>query len=178
MDKTESRLILAVSNLVAFTGVLVVNGLANALPINNRTTGELSDQYPNLFVPAGLTFSIWGAIYILLAVFTVYGLKTAIRKDAEAQFIDRIGIWFFLSCIVNTGWVFAWHYEAVTISLLLMLALLSCLLLIYLRLHIGDRNGSRKEKFCIHLPVSVYLGWITIATIANVTAHSVYDSER
>jgi hypothetical protein len=169
--RNSRLLVLSILNLIGFLGTIIVNGLANALPINNKTTGELSDQYPNLFVPAGLTFSIWGVIYILLAIFVIYGLIIAIRKDAQkSSFIENIGILFFISCLANIGWIFAWHYEIVPLSLVLMLILLATLISIYLKLRTGKSDSSRTEKYLVHLPFSVYLGWITIATIANVTA--------
>ena len=168
----KSRIILlSIVNLIGFLGVIIVNGLANAIPINNKTTGELSDQYPNLFVPAGLTFSIWGVIYILLAIFIIYGLIVAFRKDTQnSSFIDSIGILFFISCLANIGWIFSWHYEILPLSLVLMLLILGALIAIYIRLRIGKPVSTRTEKYLVHLPFSIYLGWITIATIANVTA--------
>jgi hypothetical protein len=168
----KSRLLfLSILNLVGFLGTVIVNGLANALPLNNKTTGELSDQYPNLFVPSGLTFSIWGLIYILLAIFVIYGLVLALRKDTQkSSFIENIGILFFISCLANIGWIFAWHYEILPLSLVLMLIILGSLVTIYIRLHIGKSNATLIEKYLVHLPFSVYLGWITIATIANFTA--------
>lgn len=175
---SKSRLLfLAILNLIGFIGTVIVNGLSSALPINNKTAGELSDQYPNLFVPAGLTFSIWGVIYILLAIFVIYGLIVAARKDTEkSSFIGNIGILFFISCLANIGWIFAWHYEVVPLSLVLMLILLATLITIYLSLRIGKSDSPRAEKYLVHLPFSVYLGWITIATIANVTALLVYTN--
>jgi hypothetical protein len=170
MHERRSHIVLSILNIIGFVGVVIVNGLANALPINNKTTGELSDQYPNLFVPAGLTFSIWGLIYILLAIFVIYTLVRAIRGSTGESFINRIGILFFLSCIANIGWIFTWHYEIVPLSLVIMLLLLGCLLAIYLRLGIGNKGPTTKQQYMVHLPFSVYLGWITIATIANVTA--------
>ncbi len=171
MDRSRLLLSLSILNLLGFLGTVIVNGLANALPINNRTTGELSDLYPNLFVPAGLTFSIWGLIYVLLAIFVVYQLIPSVRRDAQrTAFIQRIGPLFFVSCLANIGWIFAWHYENLSLSLLLMLILLGCLIAIYLRLNIGKTDATKTEKYLVHLPFSVYLGWITIATIANVTA--------
>ena len=170
MGKRASQLILSIFNIVGFLGVIIVNGLANALPINNKTTGALSDQYPNLFVPAGLTFSIWGLIYVLLAIFVVYSILTALKADTKHSFINRIHILFFLTCIANIGWIFAWHYEMVPISMILMILLLACLIAIYLRLSIGRSNASNQEKYLVHVPFSIYLGWITVATIANATA--------
>jgi hypothetical protein len=162
---------MAFLNLVGFLGVVIINYLATSLPLNNKSTGELSDQYPNLFVPAGLTFSIWGVIYILLAIFVIYGLVVAFKANSgEQSFIEKIGILFFVSCLFNFSWIFAWHYEIVWLSLILMLGLLSSLLAIYLRLKIGKSDENNKVKGMVHIPFSVYLGWITIATIANVTA--------
>jgi hypothetical protein len=171
MNKNRSILLLSILNLLGFLGTIIINTLANALPINNKTTGELSDQYPNLFVPAGLTFSIWAVIYILLAVFVVYTLVMAIKEEAKKSlFIERIGWLFFVTSILNIAWIFAWHYEIVSLSLLIMLFLLVSLISIYLRLSIGISNATTGEKYLVHLPFSIYLGWITIATIANVTA--------
>jgi hypothetical protein len=165
------KLVLVILNLLGFVGTVVVNALANALPINNRTTGELSDQYPNLFTPAGLTFAIWGLIYVLLAIFVIYQLRIVAKEDAEkSYFIERIGPLFFVASLANIGWIFAWHYEVVPLSLVFMLLLLGCLVSIYLRLRIGRSTATRTEKYSVHLPFSIYLGWITIATIANVTA--------
>ena len=168
----KSRVLsLSILNILGFLGMVIVNALAVTLPINNKTTEQLSDQYPNLFVPAGLTFSIWGVIYILLAIFVIYGLIIAFRKDTQKlSFIENIGILFFISCLANIGWIFAWHYEILPLSLVLMLLLLGSLITIYLRLRIGKSDSTRIEKYLVHLPFSVYLGWITIATIANVTA--------
>jgi hypothetical protein len=171
MNKSRRVLSLSILNLLGFLGTVVVNGLANALPLNNKTTGELSDLYPNLFVPAGLTFAIWGLIYVLLAIFVIYQLIPSVRRDAQKiDFVQRIGLLFFISSIANIGWIFAWHYQILPLSLVLMLVLLGCLLAIYLRLNIGKSEATKAEKYSVHLPFSVYLGWITIATIANVTA--------
>jgi hypothetical protein len=97
------------------------------------------------------------------------------RKDThKALFVENIGVLFFISCLANMGWIFAWHYEIVPLSLVIMLILLATLITIYLRLRIGKSDSPNTEKYLVHLPFSVYLGWITIATIANVTALLVY----
>ncbi|MFO7711750.1 MAG: tryptophan-rich sensory protein [Dehalococcoidia bacterium] len=168
--KDRTVLLLAILNLVGFAGTVVVNALANIIPINNITTGEVSDLYPNLFTPAGLTFSIWGLIYLLLGIFAVYQLMPSFRRDPQkAELIHKIGPLFFISCLANSGWIFAWHYQSIGLSLVLMLALLASLLAIYLRLGIGRAELSRAGRYLVHLPFSIYLGWITVATIANVT---------
>lgn len=171
MTEKRPRIFQSTLNLLGFLGTVVINGLANALPLNNKTTGELSDQYPNLFVPSGLTFSIWGLIYLLLVIFAIYQLIYAIRKNTQStSFLERIGVLFFISSLANIGWIFAWHYEIVPLSLLLMLILLGSLIAIYVRLNIGRAESTKTEKYLVHLPFSIYLGWITIATIANTTA--------
>jgi hypothetical protein len=170
MGTRRSKIFLSVLNLIGYLGVVIVNALAVILPINNKTTGQLSDQYPNLFVPAGLTFSIWSVIYLLLGVMAVYSLISSAGDNSKAPYLNRIGFLFFLSCLANIGWILAWQYEFVALSLLIMLLLLGCLLAIYMQLGVGKKSHTRKEQYLVHLPFSVYLGWITIATIANVTA--------
>ena len=161
---------LALSNAAAFVAMVVVNGLANGLPLNGRGTGEISDQYPNLFVPAGVTFSIWGLIYLLLLGLCVYGLIVAFRGRESAESVARLGPYFVLSSAANIGWIFAWHWQRIGLSVGLMLVLLSSLVFAYLRVGVGRRRDERWTRLWVHLPLSVYLGWITVATIANVTA--------
>ena len=165
------RKMYAILNVLGFIGTIAVNGLANALPINGKTTGELSDNLPNLFVPAGFTFSIWGIIYILLALFTVYQLLIAFKRDEKAgRIIDAVGPYFFIASCANIGWIFAWHYQLILVSLLLMIILLISLIRIYLNVDIRKREMGKSEKFFALVPFSIYLGWITVATVANVTA--------
>ncbi len=170
MERNRGILLL-ILNVIGFLGTVIVNALAVTLPLNNKTTSQLSDQYPNLFVPAGLTFSIWGIIYILLAVLVIFQVIVTLRREEEGlSAFNKIGPWFFLSSILNMGWIFAWQYELVPLSLIVMLLLLKCLLNIYNKLNIGRKGPSRKIQYLTHLPFSLYLGWITIATIANATA--------
>jgi hypothetical protein len=170
MDKSR-RIILSILNLIGFLAMVIVNALAVILPINNKTTGQLSDQYPNLFVPVGLTFSIWGVIYTLLAILVIFQVVATIKNDKEGlSAFEKIGYLFFGSSFLNIGWIFAWQYEIVPLSLVIMLMLLGCLIAIYFRLNIGRKGALKTTRYIIHLPFSIYLGWITIATIANVTA--------
>lgn len=152
--------------MVACVSVLVVNTLANIVPINGQQTGEISDRFPVLFVPAGYVFSIWGLIYALLIAFTVYQALPAQRENPRLR---RIGWLFALSCLWNCVWILCWHYNLFPLSLVVMLALLGSLLLIYMRLDIGREKVARAEQWLVHVPFSVYLGWITVATIANAT---------
>jgi hypothetical protein len=162
---------LQILNLLGFGLVILLNTLANALPLNGYTTGALSDRYPNLFVPAGFTFSIWGVIYLLLLLFVVYQLRDWWQRPRPGMaFVQQIGPWFFVSCLANASWILAWHFLQVPLSLVIMLLILGSLLLIYLRLGIGESAvANNNERWLVRLPFSVYLGWITVATIANVT---------
>jgi hypothetical protein len=163
--------VLVILNLLGFVGTIIVNTLANTLPINNKNTGELSDAYPNLFVPAGITFSIWGIIYLLLTIFVIYQIVYALKnKTEENTFIDKIGMLFFISSLANISWIFSWHYQILPLSLVIMVVLLISLINIYLQLNIGKQNLIRKENKLVNITFSVYLGWISIATIANITA--------
>jgi hypothetical protein len=171
MRQKGKRILLAFLNLLAFLCTIAVNALANILPLGGKTTGELSGTYPNLFVPAGITFAIWGVIYFLLAVFVIYQLLSAFRRsESVSGFIDRIGIFFILSCIANMGWIFAWHFQLVGISFILMVILLLSLISIYVRLEVRKRGLSWSERIGWAVPFSIYMGWITVATIANLTA--------
>ncbi|MGC8787315.1 MAG: tryptophan-rich sensory protein [Anaerolineae bacterium] len=156
-----------VLNLLAFLGAVTVNGLANALPINGQTTGEISDRFPVYFVPAGYVFSIWGVIYLGLLGFDIYQLLPAQRDN---QRLARIGYWFILSCLANGVWILLWHYEFFALTVAVMLILLASLIAIYLRLDIGRARVKAAEKWLVDIPFSIYLGWITVATVANVTA--------
>lgn len=162
----KKSMMLRAGNVIAFLATVVVNGLANALPLNGLNTGEISDRFDIFFVPAGYVFSIWGLIYLLLAGFAVY---QALPGQRENQLVDRIGGWFILSAVANIIWIFLWHYEVFTLTLFAMVTLLLSLIVIYVRLDIGKRDPSRADQVFIHLPFQVYLGWITVATIANVT---------
>ena len=154
-------------NIVAFIVTVAVNGLAGSTTLlGGVTSADVSDMYPTLVTPAGFTFSIWGVIYTLLALFVVY---QAFPKNRDKPFLGQIGVLFGLSSVCNVCWLFLWHYDLITYSLVLMLALLASLILIYRRLNIGKAAVSLKEMALVHLPFSVYLGWISIATIANVS---------
>jgi hypothetical protein len=171
MNQTRRRLWLAVINLIGFLATVVVNALAVTLPLNGKSTGQLSDQYPNLFVPAGLTFTIWGVIYLLLAVYCAFELMPKVWRDPNrGAFIDRIGPLFIITSILNMGWIFAWHYQMLPLSVGIMLLFLLTLIAIYLRLKIGVSGATTQERYLAHIPFSLYLGWISVATIANITA--------
>ncbi len=153
-------------NALALALTLLVNGLASGLPLNGQTTGQISDRFDVYFVPAGYVFSIWGLIYAALIAFVVYQFLPAHRDSPAA---GRVGWLFAASCGANIGWIFCWHYELFPLALLTMLFMLGCLISIYLRLDIGGHDVPGPDRWFVHAPFSLYLGWITVATIANTT---------
>ena len=171
MERTMKHLLLVLGNSIGVIATIIINALAVILPLNGKSTSQLSDAITNLFVPAGITFSIWSIIYLFLIVFMVYQILELRKKEqAEMMTIYKIGGWFMLASLANVIWIFLWHYEYVSFSLLAMLVLLISLLMIYLRLNIGLSTVPLKEKLAVHVTISIYLGWISVATIANVTA--------
>jgi hypothetical protein len=166
---SRPRTLWAVLNATGLALALVCNALANAVPLNGMNTGQISALYPNLFVPAGLTFSIWGLIYSWLLAFVVGGVVAARRNDPD-RLLERIGPWFVVNMLANGAWIFAWHWRVVPLSLLLMLVILGSLLAMYLRLGTGVRPAGALETWVFRAPISLYLGWITVATVANATA--------
>jgi hypothetical protein len=164
VNKNTLRQILVVLSVLA---VIVVNGLASALPLNGQTTGEISDRFEVFFVPAGYVFSIWGLIYLGLMAYAVY---QALPVQADNPALKNIAGLFVLSCVANIAWIFLWHYEYFPWTGVTMLALLGLLITIYLRLDIGRAQVSSAMKWAVHVPFSIYLGWITVATIANITS--------
>lgn len=168
----RNRLNTSIKILVATTylAMIAVNALANILPINGQNTGEVSDAYKNLFAPAGITFSIWGLIYLLLAGYTLYqfGIFQKDNYNNKDELLNKIGIYFSISSIANVAWILAWHYDLIGLSMALMLVILCCLILINQELK-RENHLSTRDKLFIRLPFSVYFGWITVATIANAT---------
>jgi benzodiazapine receptor len=153
-------------NVIAYLATLVTNFLANALPFNDLSTGEISDQFDVFFVPAGYAFSIWGLIYLGLGAFTVYQALPAQRENPRLR---KVGYWFVVSCAANIAWLFFWHYELFPWSLVAMITILASLIVIYLRLGTGRSRTTAAERWFLRVPFSIYLGWISVATIANVS---------
>jgi hypothetical protein len=161
-DKVR-QIVVVLSILVA----IVVNGLANALPLNGQNTGEISNRFEVYFTPAGYVFSIWGLIYLGLIAFAIF---QALPSQRENPRLRTVGWWVVVGSIANAAWIFLWHYEFFPLTLLVMLVLLASLIITYLRLGVNRAQVSTAEKLAAQLPFSIYLGWITVATVANATA--------
>ena len=156
-----------ISVILTILATIVVNVLANALPINGQNTGQISDRFQVYFVPAGYVFSIWGLIYLGLIAFAIF---QALPSQRENPRLRKVGWWIALGGLTNIAWIFLWHYEQFPLTIIAMLVLLCTLILTYLGLDIARSKVSAAEKWAAHLPFSIYLGWITVATVANITS--------
>jgi len=155
-----------IANLVSIIIALTVNILASALPLNGQNTGEISDRFQVYFVPAGYVFAIWGIIYIGWIAFTIFQFRADQKGSPRLR---RLGYLFALSGIFNAAWLFCWHYNQFGLSVLVMLILLGLLIASYLRLDVNHVSVSIAERWSVDIPFGIYLGWITVATVANIT---------
>ncbi len=145
---------------------ITINILANALPINGLNTGQISDTFKVFFVPAGYVFSIWGIIYIGLIAYAVYQALPAQRENPRLQIT---GWWVVLGGLANCAWIFLWQYQIFVPTVVAMLVLLASLIVVYLRFGIGQTKVSTGETWAVRVPFSIYLGWITVATVADIS---------
>ena len=156
-----------ITNLVTVIIALTVNILASTLPLNGQNTGEISDRFQVYFVPAGYVFAIWFFIFFGWIAFSIYQF---LPGQKENQRLRRLGYLFALSNIVNAAWLFMWHYNFFGVSVLVMLSLLGLLIASYLRLDVNRVPVTPTERWSVDIPFSIYLGWITVATVANITS--------
>jgi len=156
-----------ISVVLTVIATLIINILANALPLNGLNTGQISDGFQVYFVPAGYVFSIWGLIYLGLIALAIF---QALPSQKENPRMRSTGWWISLGGLANIAWIFLWHYQQFPLTLVAMLTLLATLIITYLRLGIGKTSVPTTEKWSVRVPISIYLGWITVATVANVTS--------
>ncbi|WP_349410134.1 TspO/MBR family protein [Pseudalkalibacillus sp. SCS-8] len=154
-------------SVLSYILMIVVNAAANLLPLNGQTTGEISNRFPVLFTPAGYVFSIWSVIYLLLAVWLVYLL---FPKSVNHNVFQKTGVWFILSSLLNTAWIILWHYEYFNLTIVVMVGLLLTLIILYSKI-----QQSSGRNLLDRLPFSVYLAWISVATIVNTGVVLLYN---
>lgn len=156
--------------VAAFVVAMILNGLAGSTTILGGTnTGAVSDSFPNLFAPAGVTFAIWGVIYLLIAGFIVYtfGAGRAKHSALSTEKLSGLAKLLSLNLLLNAAWIVAWQYKVLWLSVLLIVALLITLAIAVNRLRTIELRGN--EYVLAKLPFSVYFGWLTVATVANIT---------
>lgn len=164
--------ILAVLNLVFFVVACAISNLSQLRIFNNQDNAQVSAKYETVFTPAGFTFAVWGVIYISLLIFVIYHVIKAFSKDLnhEAnQNILKINYWFILNNIATSIWVFAFAYEYIFLSAILLTFQLITLTVIFVNLNLYNPDTTVKSVWFTQFPLSIYFGWICIATIANIT---------
>jgi hypothetical protein len=149
----------------AYVVMVSVNALANILPIGGNTTGAISDAYASMFTPAGFTFAIWSIIYLGLLLLVVVQALPRFRHDERLRRMEGP---FMLNGLLNAAWIVAWHYEFLWLSMGIMLGLLATLMVMYHASRAGAANGWL-FAVAIRTPVSMYLAWICVATLANIS---------
>ncbi len=162
--------IYAIVNLLSVVLVLAVNGLSQAQRWNDTTIGEQSDQYENLFTPAGYAFSIWGLIFIMLLAYGIFQIRRAFFSNKKSPFIEQTGWWFAIANILNAAWVVAFTYEYIGLSVVIMIGILSSLLLVIWRTNMERWDAPIEVIAFVWWPICIYSGWIAVATIANFSA--------
>ncbi|MDX2159794.1 MAG: tryptophan-rich sensory protein [bacterium] len=158
---------LALANALAFVLTLAMNALSQAPGVFPYTSAELGEARAIFFLPAGYVFGIWGIIYFGLGAYITYQLRPA---NYDSPIHRQIGVLFILSCIGNAVWLVLFLNEQTWLSTLAMLLLLGSLIGIYVRLRSENRTVTPLERWAVWVPFSIYLGWITVATVANFAA--------
>jgi hypothetical protein len=154
----------------AFMASILANVLANLFMLGGNTTNQVSDKYDNLFVPAGFTFLIWTPIYLLLTFYTLFqlGYLREKRSKLKPDLLNEVSRYFTITSLLNAAWIVAWHFEQLWLSVVIIAAMLYSLFKINELIRNAKMTG--REKLFVRTPFSLYYGWITVATIANVTA--------
>jgi hypothetical protein len=152
---------------IAIATAFVVNVISNIFPAGGVNIGAISNTLFKdvLIIPANYAFAIWGLIYLGLFAFGIYQLLPNQRQDEDLR---RIGYWMAIASVAQCVWVYLFLYRLFAWSVVAMLLILVPLITIYLSLNVGIKTVSRGKKWCIHRPVSIYLGWISVATVVNV----------
>lgn len=166
--KTESFGLRHVLVIAAYIATLAMNFISQSAgnTFFPRTVAQIAEQYRIFFLPAGYVFAIWGVIYLGLGAFVVYHSSAAGRRN---QYMPRAGWLFILSSVANMGWLALFLNSQFALSTAAMLILLASLLGIYTYQGIGVRAVSGWTRWATFIPYSIYLGWITVATVANIT---------
>ncbi len=166
-----SHKLYAVINAIVLALVIWWNYYSNTGNIGGKTVGELSAAYANYFTPAGYAFSIWGIIYLTLLFQASYILRAAFNPKIDGDFISQMGPYLIIANIFNAGWLWFWLTESTGLSVVAMLGILFCLVIVIVGLGMNNRAASPQIRWIVRMPVSIYAGWITVATVANFSAY-------
>lgn len=165
----SSGLGLAIAALAAIIGTLLVNTLSNIFPPDGQNVGEIANTILSgvLITPANYAFAIWGLIYLGLIAYGIYQLKPNQRKDPTIQRVNGLLI---VACVAQMIWIFLFTFQAFSLSVVAMLGILLPLIGSYLTLRTGNPSVNHQRRWFAQYPFSIYLAWISVATVVNVAS--------
>jgi hypothetical protein len=165
--------LLAIMNLIALGFQILLSYLVQVKSFSTQDVGQVSAKFDTVFTPAGITFAIWGLIYTSLFAFCLFHLYKSFSKGSSCQVnqdTQNIG-WLFVINNISTGfWLIAWVNEQLLVSVVLMMIQLFTLIRISIKAHISNPDRSVQTVILTQFPLSIYFGWICIASIANISA--------
>lgn len=141
-----------------------LNYVSQRFPFNGQTNAQVSYKYPTPLTPAGYAFSIWGLIFLTLLAYAVWQLLTTQRRNPLPDAVARPLV---LANLLTGLWLVVFAYELLVPSMLVMLLILATLAVVYGRARDLIRQGG--APWYASVPFGLYLGWISVATVVNVT---------
>jgi hypothetical protein len=163
---------LLTTNTLSLVFALLINGLAGSGVFGGKSVGDVSARYDTLITPAGYAFAIWGLIYLLLLLFVGYQWYAWLRNREDIA-LKQTGPWFALGNIANGLWIVVWLNEYLGLSVLLIFILLFSLIMLTIRLRLETWDAPVRIIAFVWWPICLYLGWIVLASVANVTVYLV-----
>ncbi|PZX60184.1 hypothetical protein LV84_00454 [Algoriphagus ratkowskyi] len=167
----KSHKIYAILNMIVLAFIIFWNYWVNVDGINGNTVSSLSSEYENLFTPAGYAFSIWGLIYLALFAQAIFFISRAFNPVKDSDFLSQIGPYLIMANIGNGLWLYMWLMEYTGLSVIVMLGILCSLVIVILNTNMERWDAPRTIIFWLWWPIAIYIGWIAVATIANISAN-------
>lgn len=155
-------------NLGLLLVTLLVNFLGASGLINGMSQADVSAKYPTLITPAGFTFSIWGVIYSLLIIGTLWMMKNVTQRQTK-QLIENISPLIWITLASNMVWIVLFSFELIGLSTVFILIYLLGLIAILMKLKSWNGDG----KWFYSLAFGLNTGWLLIASLVNIAAYLV-----
>lgn len=151
--------------VLAIYGSVLGSGALGGTPIEDAAGGIFSAD-ATLLAPAPAAFAIWSTVYVGLAVFAVYQFGGPGRSSHT---LHRLRGPAAASALLNPAWIGTVQLGWVALSVVVMFLLLASLIWVAVLLR---RHGSatRTERWIMWITFGTYLGWVCVATMANVAA--------
>ncbi|MFE6507842.1 TspO/MBR family protein [Nocardioides sp. NPDC057767] len=160
-----------IGNVLALVFALVANFLTGAQILDLPPIGEISDRYATYLTPAAYAFSIWTLIYLLLIVFAVHQARDLRHPRDDNDLPQLLGPLFIVASICNGLWTYVFVKEWIGLSVAVLLTLTAALYAALWRLGVGTSRPSTKDFLMVWLPLMLYTGWVTAASIVNIATY-------